>query len=114
MYCAERYAEARRKYDQVAEQGGITPEALQALAFCQFKTGEVERAQNTYKQLLAYDPENELTKHNLSVTENTLRRKPAYTRQSEFQCWKQRPSMNFWNKRISSSRPATRKRPWQN
>ena len=47
---AERYAEARSKYDQVAEQDGITEEALQALAFCQFKTGEVERAQNTYKQ----------------------------------------------------------------
>ncbi len=73
---AERYVEARRKYDQVAEQGGITVEALQALAFCQFKTGEVERAQDTYKQLLTHDPENELTKHNLSVTENTLRKHP--------------------------------------
>ncbi len=73
---AERYAEARRKYDQVAEQGGITAEALQALAFCQFKTGEVECAQNTYKQLQAFDPENELTNHNLSVIETTLRENP--------------------------------------
>ena len=70
---AERYVEARSKYNQVAELGGITAEALQALAFCQYKTGEMERAQNTYKQLLAFDPENELTNHNLNVIETTLR-----------------------------------------
>jgi Flp pilus assembly protein TadD len=70
---AERYVEARSKYDQVAELGGITAEALQALAFCQYKTGEMEHAQNTYKQLLAFDPENELTNHNLNVIETTLR-----------------------------------------
>ena len=74
---SERYAEARSKYDQVAEQGGIPPEALQALAFCQFQTGDIERAKDTYRQLLAHDPENGLTKHNLSIIENTPSEIPA-------------------------------------
>ena len=73
---AEHYAEAKRKYDQVAEQGGITAEALQALAFCQFKTGDIERSQDTYKQLLVFNPEDELATHNLSVVEATLRDNP--------------------------------------
>ena len=64
---AERYAEARAKYDAIAAQGGITAEALHALAFCQFKTGDAVRAQDTYQQLLTFNADDELASHNLEV-----------------------------------------------
>jgi tetratricopeptide (TPR) repeat protein len=74
---AERYAVARAKYDQIAEQGGLTAEALHALAFCQFKTGDAARARDTYRQLLAFDAEDELATHNLGVIETFLSQAPA-------------------------------------
>jgi tetratricopeptide (TPR) repeat protein len=74
---AERYADAQAKYDQIAEQGGITSEALHALAFCQFKTGNTARAVDTYKQLLTFDAEDELATHNLAMIEKLVNETPA-------------------------------------
>ena len=69
-----RYDEARHKYDLVAENG-VTVDTLHALAFCQFKTGDVDRAINTYQQLLEFDSSDELAAHNLQVI-NTKQNEP--------------------------------------
>ena len=63
----KRYDKAREKYDLIAETGGITVDALHALAFCQFKTGETDRAEDTYQQLLAFNSDDELAQANLKT-----------------------------------------------
>jgi tetratricopeptide (TPR) repeat protein len=68
----ERWESARAKYDKIAATGGITAEALHALAFCQFKTGDVERSIDTYEQLLGFNADDELAEHNLGMLRNNL------------------------------------------
>ena len=63
----ERYDKAQEKYDRIADSGGITVDALHALAFCQFKSGDVERAENTYQQLLSFNADDELAQANLNT-----------------------------------------------
>jgi len=77
-----RYDEARHKYDLVAENG-VTVDTLHALAFCQFKTGDVDRAINTYQQLLEFDSSDELAAHNLQVI-NTKQNEPIENEALEF------------------------------
>ena len=80
----ERYCEAKTKYELIAEKHGISVECLHALAYCQFKTGDIARAKNTYEQLLEFDGEDELANHNLEVV-NQAKPIPAEDRQEDLE-----------------------------
>ena len=71
------YQEARNKYEKIAEVRGITVEALHALAFCQFQTGDTKRAKDTYKQLLEFNDQDDLARDNLESLTNNPDLKPA-------------------------------------
>ena len=71
------YQEARDKYEKIAEIKGITVEALHALAFCQFQTGDTKRAKDTYKQLLEFNDQDDLARDNLEALTNNPELKPA-------------------------------------
>jgi len=65
-----RYSEAKVKYELIAEKHGISVESLHALAYCQFKTGDILRSENTYQQLVEFNEEDELASHNLNMVRN--------------------------------------------
>ncbi len=78
----ERWGEAQIKYEKIAESGGITVEALHALAFCQSKTGDVERSIDTYGQLLEFNADDELAQHNLEMLRNNLQELSAKNKEA--------------------------------
>ena len=79
----KHYEEARNKYEKVAEIQGITAEALHALAFCQFQTGDTERAKDTYKQLLEFNDKDDLARDNLEVLETNPDLNPVFHESNE-------------------------------
>ena len=68
--CEERFEAAIDKYELIADKHGISPESLHALAFCQYKTGDQTRAMDTYRQLIAFNEEDELAKNNFKIIES--------------------------------------------
>ena len=72
-----RYQEARDKYEKISEVKGITAEALHALAFCQFQTGDTERAIDTYNQLIEFNGDDDLARDNLEALKSNPDLKPA-------------------------------------
>lgn len=78
-----RYPEAKTKYELIAEKHGISVESLHALAYCQFKTGDILRAENTYQQLLEFNEEDELASHNLNMVRNATSETPTQPEEPE-------------------------------
>ena len=72
------YQEALDKYEKIAEVRGITVETLHALAFCQFQTGDTQRAKDTYKQLLEFNDKDDLALDNLEALQTNPDLKPVY------------------------------------
>ena len=62
-----RYEAASQKYEQIAEGHGISVQSLHALAYCQFKIGDLARSENTYEQLLEFNAEDDLAQDNLKA-----------------------------------------------
>ena len=78
-----RYSEAKVKYELIAEKHGISVESLHALAYCQFKTGDTFRAENTYQQLVEFNEEDELASHNLTMVRNAKKDTTAQQEEPE-------------------------------
>ena len=77
------YEEARQKYQEIAEKHGISVQSLHALAYCQFKTGDYARAENTYEQLLEFDAKDDLAHDNLKAVRLALTKEPVTSTQDE-------------------------------
>lgn len=78
-----RYEEARQKYEQIAEQHGISVQSLHALAYCQFKVGDLARSENTYQQLLEVNADDDLAQDNLKAVQKELALEPDEPAQTE-------------------------------
>ena len=63
----KRFEAAIPKYERIAEKHGITVDSLHALAYCQFKNGDIARAENTYEQLLEFNAQDDLAQDNLKA-----------------------------------------------
>ena len=66
------YETARQKYERIAEAHGISVQSLHALAYCQFKTGDLKRSENTYEQLLEFNAEDDLAQDNLQAVRTAM------------------------------------------
>ena len=67
-----RYETASQKYERIAEAHGISVQSLHALAYCQFKTGDLTRSENTYEQLLEFNAKDDLAQDNLQAVRTAM------------------------------------------